>query len=98
MLGPRINAGGRIGDSGLGARLLTFEDEGEAAKIAVQLDKLNRERKSIETEMLAAAMAEAELMLAADPTLPMLMLGSEMYHKGVVGLVIQPNTEPHGRN
>lgn len=87
VLGPRINAGGRIGDSGLGARLLTFEDESEAARIAVQLDKLNRERKTIETEMLTAALLEAELMLQADPTLPLLMLGSETWHKGVVGLV-----------
>ncbi len=93
VLGPRINAGGRIGDAALGARLLTFEDEGEAARIAVQLDKLNRERKTIETDMLAAALAEAETMVAAEPTLPLLMVGSEHYHKGVVGLVSSRLTE-----
>jgi single-stranded-DNA-specific exonuclease len=93
VLGPRINAGGRIGDAALGARLLTFEDDAEAARIAVQLDKLNRERKTIETEMLAAALAEAETMLAAEPTLPLLMIGSEHYHKGVVGLVSSRLTE-----
>lgn len=93
VLGPRINAGGRIGDAALGARLLTFEDEAEAARIAVQLDKLNRERKAIETEMLAAAMAEAEVMLDADPTLPLLILGSDTWHKGVVGLVSSRLTE-----
>ena len=93
VLGPRINAGGRIGDAALGARLLTFEDEAEAARIAVQLDKLNRERKTIETEMLAAALAEAEAMLMSDPTLPLLMVGSELYHKGVVGLVSSRLTE-----
>ena len=93
VLGPRINAGGRIGDSGLGARLLTFEDETEAARIAVQLDKLNRERKSIETEMLQAALAEAEMMLSTDPTMPLVMLGSETWHKGVVGLVSSRLTE-----
>lgn len=93
VLGPRINAGGRIGDAGLGARLLTFDDETEAARIAVQLDKLNRERKSIETEMLSAALAEAEVMIDADPTLPLLVLGSETWHKGVVGLVSSRLTE-----
>jgi single-stranded-DNA-specific exonuclease len=93
VLGPRINAGGRIGDSALGARLLTFEDESEAARIAVQLDKLNRERKAIETEMLQAALAEAEMMLHGDSTLPLVMLGSETWHKGVVGLVSSRLTE-----
>ena len=49
VLGPRINAGGRIGDAALGARLLSIDDEVEAARIAALLDKLNRERKVIET-------------------------------------------------
>ncbi len=93
VLGPRINAGGRIGDAALGARLLTLGDEMEAAKIAVQLDKLNRERKSIETEMLAEAVAQAEMMVEADPALPMLVLGSDAWHKGVVGLVASRITE-----
>jgi single-stranded-DNA-specific exonuclease len=97
VLGPRINAGGRIGDSGLGARLLTFEDESEAARIAVQLDKLNRERKAIETEMLEAALAEAAAMLETDPGLPLLVVGSEHYHKGVVGLVSSRLTERYQR-
>ncbi|MFZ4806827.1 MAG: single-stranded-DNA-specific exonuclease RecJ [Hyphomicrobiaceae bacterium] len=86
VLGPRINAGGRIGDAGLGARLLTTDDEMEAARIAVVLDKLNRERKAIETEMLAEAVAEADARIAdADP--PLLVVASERWHKGVVGLV-----------
>lgn len=86
VLGPRINAGGRIGDAGLGARLLTTDDEMEAARIAVVLDKLNRERKAIETEMLAEAVAEADARIAdTDP--PLLVVASERWHKGVVGLV-----------
>ena len=60
ILGPRINAGGRIGDAALGARLLSTDDETEAARIAVLLDKLNKERKAIETQMLEEAMAEAD--------------------------------------
>lgn len=93
ILGPRINAGGRIGDAALGARLLALEDETEATRIAALLDKLNRERKSIETEMLEAAMADAERLVEADPELPLLLVGSETYHKGVVGLVASRLTE-----
>ena len=93
VLGPRINAGGRIGDSALGARLLAGHDETEAARIAQLLDKLNKERKAIETEMLAQAMLEAEQMLEADPALPVLVLGSKEWHKGVVGLVASRLTD-----
>lgn len=93
ILGPRINAGGRIGDAALGARLLATEDEVEAAKIAALLDKLNRERKAIETEMLEEAMAEADRMVEVDPDLPMLIVGSPSWHKGVVGLVASRLTE-----
>jgi len=93
VLGPRINAGGRIGDAGLGAALLSTGNAAEAARIAVQLDTLNRERKAIETEMLAAAMAEGEAMVAADPDAPIILLGSEEWHKGVVGLVASRLTE-----
>jgi single-stranded-DNA-specific exonuclease len=87
VLGPRINAGGRIGDSGLGARLLAMGDETEAARIAVLLDKLNRERKAIETQMLEEAMLRADACLEAHPDTPILIVASEGYHKGVVGLV-----------
>jgi single-stranded-DNA-specific exonuclease len=87
VLGPRINAGGRIGDAALGARLLAGDDEMEAARIAVSLDKLNRERKAIETQMLEEAIGEAEGALAADADAAILILGSQEWHKGVVGLV-----------
>jgi single-stranded-DNA-specific exonuclease len=87
ILGPRINAGGRIGDSALGARLLTIRDETEAARIATTLDRLNRERKAIETQMLEEAMADADRRIDEDPSLPMLVLASDTWHKGVVGLV-----------
>jgi single-stranded-DNA-specific exonuclease len=87
VLGPRINAGGRIGDSGLGARLLALGDEAEAARIAVLLDKLNRERKALETAMLEEAMLRADTCLEAHPGTPVLIVASEGFHKGVVGLV-----------
>jgi single-stranded-DNA-specific exonuclease len=86
VLGPRINAGGRIGDAGLGARLLSIQDETEAARIGALLDKLNRERKAIEKQMLEDAIARAGQLIDADPHLPMMIVASEEWHKGVVGL------------
>ena len=93
ILGPRINAGGRIGDAALGARLLATDDAAEAAKIAALLDKLNRERKEIETGMLEEAMAEADRRVDEDPDVALLMVGSPTWHKGVVGLVASRLTE-----
>ena len=87
IIGPRINAGGRIGDAALGARLLSTDDEMEAARIAVLLDKLNRERKAIETRMLEEALAEADRIVDGDPDAALVLVGSEAWHKGVVGLV-----------
>src|SRR5262249_42657293 len=87
VLGPRINAGGRIGDAGLGARLLAGEDEAEAMRIARLLDRLNRERKVIEAGMLEEAIAQAERLIDANPASPMLVVAGEAWHQGVVGLV-----------
>jgi single-stranded-DNA-specific exonuclease len=93
ILGPRINAGGRIGDAGLGSRLLSLDDPLEAAKIAETLDRLNRERKAMETQMLEEAMAEADRRVDENPDLPLILVGSESWHKGVVGLVASRLTE-----
>jgi single-stranded-DNA-specific exonuclease len=93
VLGPRINAGGRIGDAGLGARLLATNDEGEAARIAALLDTLNRQRKMIEARMLEEGMARAEQLIASNPDLPMLLVAGEDWHQGVVGLVASRLTE-----
>ena len=87
ILGPRINAGGRIGDAALGSRLLTTGDEVEAARMAALLDKLNKERKSIEGEMLEEAFAQADRLLELTPEAPLVIVGSETWHKGIVGLV-----------
>jgi len=93
VLGPRINAGGRIGDAGAGARLLASDDDMEAARIAVLLDRLNRERKAIEARMLEEAVARAEQIVEADPDVPLLLIAAEGWHKGVVGLVASRLTE-----
>jgi len=97
ILGPRINAGGRIGDAGLGSRLLAAEDEMEAARIAVLLDRLNKERRALEKEMLEAALAEADGLVAAQPGMPLIMVGSGSWHKGIVGLVASRLSERFGR-
>ena len=97
VLGPRINAGGRIGDAALGSRLLAIDDEVEAARIAVLLDRLNRERKAIETAMLDEAMILADTCLETDPGVPILIVASASFHKGVIGLVASRLVERFGR-
>lgn len=86
-LGPRINAGGRIGDAGLGARLLTLSDPVEANRIATQLDRLNADRQAIEQQVLEAAIAEAELQFAKTNRLSCLVVEGSDWHPGVVGIV-----------
>src|SRR4029077_19708617 len=67
ILGPRINAGGRIGDAGLGARLLGGGDETEGAGIAGLVHRLNKERRALEKQILEEALALADAMLTAAP-------------------------------
>lgn len=87
ILGPRINAGGRVGASSLGARLLATDDEIEARAIAAKLEALNAERRAIEERMLEEAFALAEASLAAAPDRALLFLGAEGWHKGLLGLI-----------
>ncbi|MGZ5849356.1 MAG: single-stranded-DNA-specific exonuclease RecJ [Methyloceanibacter sp.] len=87
ILGPRINAGGRVGASGLGAKILATDDELEARNLAAKLDALNTERKGIEERMLEEAFALADASLAADPVSPLILVGADGWHKGLVGLV-----------
>ncbi|WP_128563285.1 single-stranded-DNA-specific exonuclease RecJ [Methylobacterium crusticola] len=97
LLGPRINAGGRIGDAMLGARLLLCEDPIEAAGIAAQLDVLNRERQAIEAAAVAEAEAAMALRLERDPDQPVLVASSPDWHPGVVGLIAARLKERFGR-
>lgn len=87
MIGPRINAGGRIGDAGLGARLLSSDDPVECERIAAELDRLNHERQAIESAMLEEAVAEADAEIGDGAGPPILLSGSERWHAGVVGLI-----------
>jgi len=97
ILGPRINAGGRISDAALGARLLCCEDDVEAQRIAQKLDTLNKERRSIEQQMLEDAMAEADRLVGETPDLAVVAVGSDTWHKGVVGLVASRLVERFNR-
>lgn len=87
ILGPRINAGGRIGNAALGATLLSTSDAVEAQRIAELLNRLNKERKDIETQVLEEAMALADRQLSDSPSRSILIVASDAWHKGVVGLV-----------
>jgi single-stranded-DNA-specific exonuclease len=87
LVGPRINAGGRIGDAALGSRLLTLEEPAEADKIATQLDELNRERQAMEAIMLAEAEAEAMAEYGTGETASVIVTARENWHPGIVGLL-----------
>jgi single-stranded-DNA-specific exonuclease len=87
VLGPRINAGGRIGRSDLGARLLSTDDPAEAQALALELHALNEERKQVEKEALEAAVAQIERTGNLDPSDPVLLVHDEAWHPGVVGIV-----------
>jgi single-stranded-DNA-specific exonuclease len=96
LIGPRINAGGRIGDAALGARLLTTEDPFEARSIAERLDQLNSERQAREAVMLEQAGADAAIALEErDPAV--LLTGSDDWHPGIVGLIASRLKEAHRR-
>ncbi|WP_305987166.1 single-stranded-DNA-specific exonuclease RecJ [Roseibium sp. MMSF_3544] len=96
LIGPRINAGGRIGDAALGARLLTTEDPHEARALAERLDQLNSERQTMEALMLEQAGAEAVAAIEQrDPSV--LLTGSEDWHPGIVGLIASRLKEAHRR-
>jgi single-stranded-DNA-specific exonuclease len=93
VFGPRINAGGRVGKSDLGVRLLTCTDPEEARSIAAELDRLNEERRAI--EMLVCEQAEAHARDQAH--LPVIIVMSGGWHQGVIGIVAGRLKERFGR-
>jgi single-stranded-DNA-specific exonuclease len=97
MLGPRINAGGRIGRATLGVDLLLEDDAVEAGRLAAELDQLNRERQAIETATLAQAEAEAMTALGSEEKGAVVITASEGWHPGVMGLVAARLKERYGR-
>jgi single-stranded-DNA-specific exonuclease len=95
VLGPRINAGGRVGACDLGARLLTTEDAGEAAALARRLDELNAERRTLEQAALEAAIEQIEE--ARQPRGALIMAAGEGWHPGVIGVVASRLRERYDR-
>ncbi|CAN7299357.1 single-stranded-DNA-specific exonuclease RecJ [Neorhizobium tomejilense] len=87
LVGPRINAGGRIGDAALGSRLLTLEDPIEAEVIAARLDELNRERQAMEAAMLAEAEAEVLAEYGNGEGANVIVTARDKWHPGIVGLI-----------
>jgi single-stranded-DNA-specific exonuclease len=84
LLGPRVNAGGRVGEAPLGARLLTCDDPGEAAAIAARLDGYNSERREIELLVLDQAIRQVE---ESGPGAGLVVAAAEGWHAGVIGIV-----------
>jgi single-stranded-DNA-specific exonuclease len=97
MLGPRINAGGRIGRADLGVRLLLEGDVSEAARIAAELDRLNSERRVIEQAAEAQAEGEVLAALGLEDKGSVIVTASEGWHPGIVGLVAARLKEKFGR-
>jgi len=87
LIGPRINAGGRVGDAGLGVKLLTTRDEAQARAIAAELDTLNGARQQIELATLAEAEAEALAALGLEERGAAIVVAGQGWPSGVVGLV-----------
>ena len=83
IYGPRINAGGRVGEAGLGVRLLTSADDGELQDTALRLHKHNAERQAIEADVLEKAFAQA----ATQANAPVIVAAGEGWHQGVIGIV-----------
>ena len=92
-LGPRINAGGRVGKSDLGVRLLTSTDPEEARTIAAELDRLNEERRAIEMVVTEQASEAAEAQAEA----PLILVSGRGWHPGVIGIVASRLKERFGR-
>ena len=94
VLGPRVNAGGRVGAADLGARLLATDDPALAAELATRLDGYNSERREIEARTLAAAIEAVE---AAAQSPALVFVAAEGWHPGVIGIVAARLKERYDR-
>jgi single-stranded-DNA-specific exonuclease len=94
LLGPRVNAGGRVGAADMGVRLLSSDDSLEVADLAGRLDTCNKERQEIEAAVLLEAIEQAETH--ADDGLPLVLVAGEGWHPGVIGIVAGRLKERYG--
>jgi len=95
LLGPRINAGGRVGQAGIGARLLACNDPDEAGALALRLDEFNSGRKDVEVATLAAAIALVEA--DGEATDPIIFVAGKDWHPGVIGIVAARLKDRYGK-
>ena len=95
MLGPRVNAGGRVGQADLGVRLLSTDDPQEAAIIAAQLDGYNKDRQEIEAAVLFAAIEQVESL--PEDTRPLIIAAGDDWHPGVIGIIAGRLKERYSR-
>lgn len=95
VLGPRVNAGGRVGQSDLGSRLLWTDSAEEAVALALRLHEYNLDRQEIEAAVLFEAIEQAES--AADDGSPLIMVSGENWHPGVIGIVASRLKERYAR-
>ena len=87
ILGPRINAGGRVGRSDLGAHLLSTQNPADAKALAQNLHALNQDRQELEQTMLAEALSTVESLLAKEGLPPVLVVTGEGWHPGIIGII-----------
>ena len=95
LLGPRVNAGGRVGQADIGTRLLSTDDPDEAAALALKLDEFNAARKDIEAAVLREAIEQAETN--TNPDDPLVLVSGDDWHPGVIGIVAGRLKERYGR-
>jgi len=95
IMGPRVNAGGRVGQADLGVRLLTSDDAAEAMQMAQQLDGYNKDRQEIEAQVLLQAIEQVEG--APDDGLPLVLAAGEDWHPGVIGIIAGRLKERYNR-
>ena len=95
VFGPRLNAGGRVGESGLGAKLLSSDDVDEVRAIAAKLNDFNLERREIEAAIQMQAFDQAKSKYVCDP--PLVFLSDHKWHQGVIGIVASRLKEKFGR-
>jgi len=87
VMGPRLNAAGRVGQAGLALKLLLAADRGEASSMALELERLNKQRQAIEMRVVDEAAAQAEASLGKERSGPVVLVAGENWHPGVLGLV-----------
>jgi len=97
LLGPRVNAGGRVGEADLGARLLACDDAEAAREMAERLDVYNAERQALEAQIRDGALAQAAAPGAGEPDGPIVFAAGQGWHPGVIGIVASRLTERFGR-